>query len=111
MRKLPLVLAAALLFAAGNLFAHDPATSDPNKSLSVQIGELLKDNSFVRDEQDLTAEVLFTVNHKKEIVVISVNTENELLERFVKSKLNYHQVEVPVSKEGSMFTVPVRITG
>lgn len=111
MRKLPVMLVAAILFSAGNLFANDFKSTDPNKELAIQIGDLLKDNTFVLAEQDLTAKVLFTLNHKKEIVVISVDTEDEVLERFVKSRLNYKTVEIPVSKEGTMFTVPVRITG
>jgi len=111
MRKLPVMLVAAILFSAGNLFANDFESTDPNKELAIQIGDLLKDNTFMLAEQDLTAKVLFTLNHKKEIVVISVDTENEVLERFVKSRLNYKTVEIPVSKEGIMFTVPVRITG
>ena len=111
MRKLPVVLAAALLFAAGNLFANDSKNTDPNKELTVQIGDLLKDNNFVLEEEDLTAEVLFTLNHKKEIVVISVDTENEVLEQFVKSRLNYKPVEGAAVKEGNLYTVPVRITG
>ena len=111
MRKLPVVLAAALLFAAGHLFAAETATSDPNKDLSIQIGDLLKDNNFVLDEEELTAEVLFTLNHKKEIVVISVDTKNEVLEQFVKSRLNYQHVEVTAAKQAGMYTVPVRIKG
>ncbi|MEY8021240.1 hypothetical protein ACA086_07920 [Muriicola sp. E247] len=111
MRKLPVMLVAAILFSAGNLFANDFESTDPNKELAIQIGDLLKDNTFVLKEQDLTAKVLFTLNHKNEIVVISVDTEDEVLERFVKSRLNYKTVEIPASKEGTMFTVPVRITG
>jgi predicted methyltransferase len=110
MRKLPVLLVAALLLAGGNLFANDSKTSDPKKDLIVQIGDLLKDNNFVLEDGDLTAEVLFTLNHKKEIVVISVDTENEVLERFVKSRLNYKHVEVATSNGGNMYTVPVRIT-
>ncbi|NER10736.1 hypothetical protein SAMN06265375_102284 [Muriicola jejuensis] len=111
MRKLSLVFAAALLLAGGNLFANDSRTIDPKKELTVQIGELLKDNFFVVDKEELTAEVLFTLNHKNEIVVISVDTEDEVLEQFVKSRLNYQHVDVAVGKEGSMYTVPVRIKG
>jgi hypothetical protein len=110
MRKLPVVLAAAFLLAIGNLVANDSKTIDPTKELAVQIGDLLKDNNFVLDEEDLTAQVLFTLNHKKEIVVISVDTENPVLERFVKSRLNYHTVEGVAGKTGKMYTVPVRIT-
>ncbi|MBT8280250.1 MAG: hypothetical protein KJO16_01640 [Muriicola sp.] len=111
MRKLPVMLVAAFLFTAGTLFANDSETTDPKKDLAIQIGDLLEDNTFVLKEKDLTAKVLFTLNHKNEIVVISVDTNDEVLERFVKSRLNYKVVEAPVSKEGTMFTVPVRITG
>ncbi len=111
MRKLPVVLAAALLFAAGNLFANDSKLTDPKKDLAIQISELLDNNSFILADHDLKAEVLFTLNSKKEIVVISVNTEDEVLERFVKSRLNYQAVELANGHEGKMYTVPVRITG
>ncbi len=111
MRKLPVVLAAALLLSAGNLFANDSKTIDPKKDLAIQISHLLDNNSFIVDEHDLTAQVLFTLNSKKEIVVISVDTEDEVLERFVKSRLNYQVVELATVEEGKMYTVPVRIKG
>jgi hypothetical protein len=111
MRKLPVVLAAALLLSAGSLFANDSRSSDPKKDLALQIGHLLEDNTFVINDHDLTANVLFTVNNKKEIVVISVETEDEVLERFVKSRLNYQTVDAVGSEEGAMYTVPVRIKG
>lgn len=110
MRKFSLVFAAAVLFTAGNLFANDSNTTDPSKNLATQISELLEDNYFVIQNQDLTANVLFTLNHDKEIVVISVDTDNELLENFVKSRLNYHEVDLDNFKEGKLYTVPVRIT-
>ncbi len=110
MRKLPVVLAAALLLAAGTLSANEPGTTEPKKDLATQISDLLKDNSFIVQEQDITANVLFTLNHNKEIVVISVDTKDELLERFVKSRLNYQQVSLDQTAEGKLFTVPVRIT-
>jgi hypothetical protein len=110
MRKLPVVLAAALLLAAGTLSANEPGATDPKKDLATQISDLLKDNAFIVQEQDITAKVLFTLNHNREIVVISVDTKDELLERFVKSRLNYQQVSLDQTAEGKLFTVPVRIT-
>jgi hypothetical protein len=110
MRKLSFVFAAAVLFTAGNLFANDFITTDPSKNLATQIGELLDDNYFIIENQDLTANVIFTLNHDREIVVISVDTDNEVLEKFVKTRLNYHEVNVDNFKEGKLYTVPVRIT-
>lgn len=109
MRKLSLVFAAAVLFTAGNVFANDSKKADPSKSLTEQITELLKDNVFDLNNQELTAKVLFTLNHNKEIVVISVETEDEILEGFVKSKLNYQEVALNDFHEGKLYTVPVRI--
>lgn len=109
MRKLSLVFAAAVIFTVGNAFANDSKTADPSKSLTEQITELLKDNVFDVTNQELTAKVLFTLNHNKEIVVISVETEDEILEGFVKSKLNYQEVALNDFQEGKLYTVPVRI--
>ncbi len=94
MRKLPVVLVAALLLTAGNLFANDSNTTDPKKELAIQISHLLEDNFFVLNDHDLTANVLFTLNKDMEIVVISVDSEDEVLERFVKSRLNYQAVDI-----------------
>ena len=91
------------------IFANAPKKSEPTKNLSSQIGSLLQDNQFTIDDANLTANVLFTVNKNNEIVVISVDTENAVLESFVKGRLNYQKVEVAQNREGKMYTVPVRI--
>lgn len=110
MRKFSLVLAAAVLLVSGNLFANDLDKTDPQKSLSTQIWELLNDNNLAVDSSDLTAKVLFTVNSAGEIVVISVETRDSDLESFVKRKLNYKKVELKEVKEGKMYKLPVRVT-
>lgn len=110
MRKISLVLVAAMLFTAGNVLANHTNPKDPAKRLSTQIGKLLQDNFFIVENTDLTAKVRFTINEENEIVVLSVNTENDVLEAFVKSRLNYQKVQLPGIKEGRMYTIPVRIT-
>ena len=110
MRKFRLILAAALLVVSGNLFANDLDKTDPQKSLSTQIWERLKDNNLALGKaKELTATVLFTVNSEKEIVVISVETVDSNLESFVKSKLNYQKVELEDVILGKMYKLPVRV--
>ena len=109
MRKLSLVFVAAMLLVTGNILANDSVKNDPTKKLATQIEELLEDNYLTEDLVNLTAQVKFTLNEKDEIVVLSVDTEDERLESFVKSRLNYKKVDVDASKEGKMFTVPIRI--
>ncbi|MCW5515977.1 hypothetical protein [Muriicola sp. Z0-33] len=108
MRKFSLLFAAMLL-SAGTLLANADKPKNPSNDLSAQIGELLENNSFIVDN-DLTAEVKFTVNGDREIVVLSVDTDNANLESFVKSRLNYEKVELQEYREGKTYTVPVRIT-
>ncbi len=114
MRKFSVLMVAAMLLATGSIFANDSKKNskkaDPSKSLSTQIADLLDDNSFVLEKGDWTANVKFILNNDKEIVVLSVDTDNEVLEGFVKSRLNYKKVENAAYKEGRAFTIPVRIT-
>ena len=113
MRKISLILIAAMLFSIGNVFANDPSlvsNVDPEKKLTLQIGELMKENSFANEGYDLLAQVRFTLNKESEIVVLSVATQDELLESFVKSRLNYEKVSVNGFEEGQIYVVQVRIS-
>ena len=111
MRKISLVLVAAMLLSVGSTFANDGENENPSKSLSVQISELLRDNSLTSKHVDMTAFVRFTLNEKREIVILTVNADNEVLEMFVKEKLNYQKVNVQKYKVGRAYTMPVRIAG
>ena len=109
MRKLSLVFVAAMLLATGNILANDSFKADPTKKLSTQIGELLENNNFILEDVNLTAQVRFTLNNEGEIVVLSVDTDNERLASFVRGRLNYKKVDVTGAKEGKMFTIPIKI--
>ncbi|MBD0779132.1 hypothetical protein HPE56_15135 [Maribacter sp. ANRC-HE7] len=111
MRKLSLVFVAAMLLFTGNIFANNSDKDNPLKKLSVQIGELLENTSFTSDYVDLTAQVRFTLNKQGEIVVLSVDTDHEKIEFFVKARLNYQKIEIENFKEGEMYTIPIRIAG
>lgn len=109
MRKISLVLVAAMLLSVGSIFANDVKDNDPSESLSTQITKILSNNQFSETEINMSAQVRFTVNQEREIVVLSVDTENRAFESFVKSRLNYEKVEAANLQEGKLFTVLVRI--
>lgn len=110
MRKISLVLVAVALLSTGNLLAINSDANNPTKKLSTQIHEMLQSNSFNVEEEELFAQVRFTLNKEGEIVVLSVDTEDTKLEGFVKGRLNYKKVELNDITEGKMYTVSVRIT-
>ncbi|NNC35768.1 MAG: hypothetical protein HKP24_12820 [Croceitalea sp.] len=109
MRKISVILVAVALLTAGNVLANNNTEPiNPTQKLASQIHKVLESNSF-NVKEDLTANVRFTINNEGEIVVLSVDTKDEILEGFLKGRLNYHKVEVANVKEGTMYTVPVRI--
>ncbi|SHJ26180.1 hypothetical protein [Pseudozobellia thermophila] len=105
MRKISFVFVAAMLLSFGNVLAND---LNP-KNLSGQIAEMLRNNSLSSDVVNLRAQVRFTLNNEQEIVVLSVDTEDEDLENFVKAKLNYKKVELDDYEEGKLYTIGVRV--
>ena len=114
MKKISLLLLAAMLLSFGNVFANEFSSVssihvDPEKKLTLQIGEMLTENSFMHQGYDLLAQVRFTLNKEGEIVVLSVVTEDERLETFVKSRLNYQKVSLTGYEEGEIFAVQVRV--
>ncbi len=109
MRKLSLVVVAAMLLSTGNVLANNTEGVKPAKSLSSQIATMLSDNNFTEVKSDLTAQVRFTLNSEGEIVVLSVDTDSDTIERFVKNRLNYKKVELNQVEEGKIYTIPVRI--
>lgn len=110
MRKISVLLVAAMLLSIGNVFANNPKGGDePSKSLSAQIGKLLDQNNLTLEEQGNTAQVLFILNSAKEIVVLDVHTEDVTLDKFIKARLNYQEVQLGDYEVGKKYTVSVRI--
>ena len=102
-----LVLAVAIMVSSVLSASTEPAKADNPTTLSKTIGTLLQKPSF-EVQEDLTAKVTFTVNEDNEIVVLTVDTDTEAVEDFIKSRLNYEKLDT--NKIGEQFTVPVRIT-
>ncbi|NAS11256.1 hypothetical protein [Poritiphilus flavus] len=111
MRKFSVLLITVMLLSAVSMNANivKPKPKNPTKSLSAQIENLLDDNNFIVENNELTAKVKFTLNEEKEIVVLTVETDNDQLESFVKSRLNYQKVNLEDYREGKIYRVPVRI--
>jgi len=100
---------AAMVLSTGTILANSSANREPSTGLYAQISKMLSVNSFSDTSSDVTTQVRFTLNGEGEIVVLSVATESENLERFVKNRLNYKKVKISNVKEGKLYTIAVRI--
>jgi hypothetical protein len=110
MRKFKTITVALALFVTMGAFATEGEKGTKEKSLSGQIYEMLKDNQFNVDYKELSAEVRFIVNENGELIVLSVETEDEVLDGFVKNRLNYKKVKLENVAPGRVYQLPVRIT-
>lgn len=107
MKKLSAILLAfVLLFGTGISTAAVDLEKD-KKTLSQEIGSLLKNVNIDLDE-DVNAYVTFMINDEAEIVVLTIDTDDDTIERFIKSRLNYHKLENNLSP-GKEYQVPICI--
>jgi uncharacterized radical SAM superfamily protein len=102
-------IALALALLSGTLVsaATVPVKKKEIKPCSEQIAELLEEPQF-EVENELSAYVTFMLNDDNEIVVLDVETDNEQVERFVKARLNYQEIQTNL-ETGKQYNVPVRI--
>ncbi|WP_299768882.1 hypothetical protein [uncultured Dokdonia sp.] len=108
MKNLKMYVVAILLAAGTTVFANNstPKVEEKKVDVTTQIAELLK-NPEMEINEDIKAKVTFMVNDKKELVVINVDTKNESVDAFIKSRLNYKKLNT--LKTGEEWVVPVRI--
>ncbi|MEL4454486.1 hypothetical protein [Lutimonas vermicola] len=109
MKSLKLFVLALTLFTI-NVSAANLNPIKPTDELRVEIVDLIGSNYLADMEVDqYAAEVLFTVNNDRELIVLSVDTENAQLESYLKRKLNYKKVNHQPGKHGEIYLLPVKM--
>jgi len=109
MKKLKLLVLAFALFAM-NVSAAVLNPVKPTDKLRAEIVDIIGPNCpYEYDKNECTAEVLFTINTKGEMIILSVTSPNAKAEPYLKSKLNYKKVSHKATKEGELFLLPLRM--
>lgn len=103
------ILALLIVFAFTTVSFTTKENPKVKKQLHDQIVKILGKTTNVLFDSAAEAEVVFTLNNKSEIVIISVNSENEDIDRYVKGKLNYQKVTVKALNEGQIYKLPLTI--
>ena len=107
MKRLRLLVLALGLIVSGSVLATNPSTLTAKSESSKEIKKLLKNPEFLV-EKDMEANVLFTLNEENEIIVLSVETDHELVETFVMSRLSFQELDAQL-EQGKQYIVPVKI--
>ena len=96
-----------LLFAM--VFGTATANTNPEKKTArYEIKKLIqKSNIAASIKNELTVNVTFMVNAKNEIIILS--TDQEKLDRRIKSTLNYKKLKSSDMKVNVTYTLPIRL--
>ena len=109
MRSLKLFALALTLFTI-NVTASNLNPVKPTDELRFEIVDLIGSNYSADMEADeYQADVLFTVNSERELIVLSVDSDNDGLESHLKQRLNYKKVDHRPSKPGEIYLLPVKM--
>jgi len=108
MKNLKLIALVIALGISTLSFANNTNTADPKSELREQIVEILGKAVTNTDLINGKVEVIFTLNNKSEIVIISVNGGSKSVDNFVKNKLNYKTVNVNALNVDKIYHMPLR---
>lgn len=103
-------LVVAFLFGFSSLVSASNDRPDDKKdiltTITKDVQKLLKGTELSLQATE-KATVKIMINSKNEIVVLSVDTDNELVDAFVKGRLNYKKVSTKITSE--IFTFPIKV--
>ena len=103
-----LLLIAAIAFSNAISASTNPIETVEPETVKETISKLLK-NPRVQFNKDMNAMVKFTINDDNEIVVLSVDTQNEAFESFIKTRLNYKKISKQAIGNKRNFSIPVTL--
>ena len=107
MRKLSLLVVALAVLVGTTANAATEPTTEKVPTITQEIGEFLANPDFEFGDE-ITAKVSFVLNKDHEVVVLSVEAENEAIESYIKGRLNYKKISA-VAQQGTQYVVPVRL--
>ena len=97
-----------LVISSLNTFAINQSPENDLTSISEEIKELLKRPGFIVNE-DLSAFVTLTFNKDNEIIIVSVESENEEVSNHIKTRLNYKKLSKVITNKQKYYTISIKI--
>ncbi|ETN96071.1 hypothetical protein SAMN04487906_0566 [Zhouia amylolytica] len=111
MKALTKIIATAVLVLSANMATANVEPKTSEDEVTKELKSLLGTPGVEFKNRELTATVFFIINKSNEIVVSDVEAENELVEYYIKSRLNYQKVETQKLVKGKSYKVSVTVKG
>jgi hypothetical protein len=103
-----LVLVVAITFSSVLSASTNPIEKAEPATITEVVGELLKNPKF-QLETEVNAMVTVFINENDEMVVLSVDTDSEVVEHYIKGRLNYKKLSKEAIGSKTSFKIPVKV--
>ena len=109
--KLFVAIFSLSILATTSINANNSNT-EPTKEknpLRTEIINLIGNEIPIDIKKTINTEISFTFNNNNELIVIDVDSKNEQLISYIKSKLNYKKINMKNVKKKEVYTLPLRV--
>ena len=110
MRKIKSII-AILAISLSTIFSVNATEVTPSKTkeLRTEIVSILGSKIPLELKESSTAEISFIINNQNEIVIISVGSDVNVLNDYIKTKLNYKKIKIKGIVKGEIYRMPLKI--
>lgn len=111
MKSLKIIIAtiSISLLSSFSLNATDKKPSEVNKELRTIIVSIIGTTIPIHLNQECTATISFVLNTKNKLVILTVDSENEEVSSYIKSKLNYQEMNISNILKVEQYKVSLKI--
>lgn len=111
MKKTVLTLIIAMAFNIGYVMAADtiPVFPNPAKAIASQIYDMLGENNIPDEIRGYKAEVRVAVDRGNHLRILSVETESDALEDFLRSSIDFQKLGKGTYEKGIVYRIPIEV--
>lgn len=111
MRNCIFVLSLIMLFSLSNSIAATPKVNKPktSKAIAIQIYNMLGENAIPNEIRGSKAEVRVAVDRGNYLRILSVETENEELEKFIRTSIDFRKLAKGTYEQGIVYRIPLEV--
>ncbi len=103
------VLLFAIVLGSSQIFASNNNPVNAEQLLRNEIASLLDHPKIKVEKEELSANIEFTLNSRDEIVVLTVDSEQDIVIEYVKSRLNYKKIDSEIKAGNKVFKIALKI--
>ncbi|MEO9891423.1 hypothetical protein [Aurantibacter sp.] len=109
--KKSIVIMMAMCFSVANMIASTPEAIKPKpvKAIVTQIYSMLGTNEIPSEIRGSKAEVRVAVDRGNFLRILSVETENEALKKFIKSNIDFQKLTSGTYEKGIVYRIPLEV--